>query len=114
MKKNVVKIVLGCLVATVCGGQVQRVKAFGSYETNTTNAEEDDWEEKMRKLLGDIRNPYGFYYTTPMCEETDLYYGSGLGDTLYICIYPAENNTIYVSLQSLFGDDLYASDEHPA
>lgn len=72
MKKNVVKIVLGCLVATVCGGQVQRVKAFGSYETNTTNAEEDDWEEKMRKLLGDIRNPYGFYYTTPMCEETDL------------------------------------------
>lgn len=33
--------------------------------------------------------------------------------TLYICIYPGESDSIFVSMQSLLGDDLYASNEHP-
>ena len=117
MRKKALETVLGtCLVILGISIQMKNVEAFGAYTANQTESESaaDDWyNETMKRILGDIRDPYGFYYTTPGCEETDLYYGSGLGDTLYICIYPGESNSIFVSMQSLLGDDLYASNEHP-
>ena len=116
-EKKALETVLGtCLVILGISIQMKNVEAFGAYTANQTESESaaDDWyNETMKRILGDIRDPYGFYYTTPGCEETDLYYGSGLGDTLYICIYPGESNSIFVSMQSLLGDDLYASNEHP-
>lgn len=117
MRKKALETVLGtCLVILGISIQMKNVEAFGAYTANQTESESaaDDWyNETMKRILGDIRDPYGFYYTTPGCEETDLYYGSGLGDALYICIYPGESNSIFVSMQSLLGDDLYASNEHP-
>lgn len=119
MRKKVLETVLGtCLAIFGISIQMKTVEAFGTYNASQTEAESDtadDWYNKtMKRLLGDIRDPYGFYYTIPSCEETELYYGSGLGDTLYICIYPGERNSIFVSMQSLLGDELYASNEHPA
>ena len=119
MRKKVLETVLGsCLVVLGISIQMKNVEAFGTYTASQTESESDiadDWYNKtMKRLLGDIRNPCGFYYTVPSCEESEIYYGSGLGDTLYIAIYPADNNNVYVSLQSLFGDDLYASNEDPA
>ena len=51
--------------------------------------------KQRRDYLGDIRDHMVFYYTIPSCEESELYYGSGLGDTLYICIYPGESDSIF-------------------
>ena len=118
MRKKAIETVSGiCLLISGMFIPMKNVEAFDTYTASLAESESDtsdDWyNETMNRILGDIRDPYGFYYTTPGCEETDLYYGSGLGDTLYICIYPGESNSIFVSMQSLLGDDLYASNEHP-
>lgn len=84
MRKKALETVLGtCLVILGISIQMKNVEAFGAYTANQTESESaaDDWyNETMKRILGDIRDPYGFYYTTPGCEKTDLYYGSGLGD----------------------------------
>ena len=118
MRKKAIETVLGiCLLISGMFIPMKNVEAFDTYTASLAESESDtsdDWyNETKKRLLGDIRDPYGFYYTIPSCEESELYYGSGLGDTLYICIYPGESDSIFVSMQSLLGDDLYASNEHP-
>lgn len=128
-KKILKNVMIACLMVISFTVHIQKVEAFEFgrgennisqelYKIGSIDTEDDEREawynEEMRKVFGDIRSPYGYYYTTPWCEESEEYYGSELGDTLYICIYPAANNGIYVAIQSLFGDDLYASVENPA
>ena len=92
MRKKAIETVSGiCLLISGMFIPMKNVEAFDTYTASLAESESDtsdDWyNETKKRLLGDMSDPYGFYYTIPSCEESELYYGSGLGDTLYICIY---------------------------
>lgn len=71
-------------------------------EDNTADTWADD---TLKRVFGEITAPCGFYYTTP---------DSRSGDSTFVCIYQGENeDTVYISIRSILGNELNASPEHP-
>ena len=77
MRKKAIETVSGiCLLISGMFIPMKNVEAFDTYTASLAESESDtsdDWyNETKKRLLGDIRDPYGFYYTIPSCEESEL------------------------------------------
>lgn len=78
MRKKAIETVLGiCLLISGMFIPMKNVEAFDTYTASLAESESDtsdDWyNETKKRLLGDIRDPYGFYYTIPFSVKSQNY-----------------------------------------
>ena len=65
--------------------------------------------EENSENIGELNeNPYGVYYTTPRCEDMDIYSGERCNDTLLfrICKNPNTDNSASIIINPAINDDL--------
>ena len=67
-----------------------------------------DTEESSDYVGEIIEDPYGVYYTTPRCEDMDIYSGKRCNDTLLfrICKNPNTDNSASIVINPAINDDL--------
>ena len=65
-------------------------------------------EDSSENIGEMIENPYGVYYTTPQCEDMDIYSGERCNDTLLfqICKNPNTDNSASIIINPAINSDL--------